>query len=507
MFLLIDQLSESQLFPSRKSLGKYEPQEISELAYLHIIALNILLSEEYSHVWATNYAKKTTRSTNFKKWRNDATDLYVMMHALTDDSENLGDDNDADYYRDGIGIYPTMIFNWISRAGMNNEKEADTKRLFSKMDQMFRIRNGSMRAIRRLVQDWDDLSLHDKKLAMTRLLQFMRARCPKSDLLAQLTKLSASNKLELHGVNNPEALEGPRKPKGSFLLSLGAGVAGGIIGAALARKMREGIEWQDTIDTADLLKMIEKIHYNPEDIHDGDLGERLWKYDQYVLQSVPISKIKNMNQFCFDDDPMIDDYVEMPVETMPPIVLTAGYKIIDGSHRANAAKRRGMTHIPAYVGKPKVDINSFKEFKMESASGGGTGASCVAAVPGNGASAAGTIGAGFDLDYSKSVYPSPAPKKEKKKAVLSRLTENKAHYIGNCKDSFDEEGDCIMPLPWGTVSDFAVAEENAKPISKEEFLKHVDGAQKISSDYYVTTDGVYIQYDPRKDVHYFYVET
>jgi hypothetical protein len=146
---------------------------------------------------------------------------------------------------------------------------------------------------------------------------------------------------------------------------------------------------------------------------------------------------------------------------------------------------------------------------LEASSGGGTGASSVAAVAGNGKSAAGTIGAGFDLDYTKSVYPSPAPKKEKKKAVLSRLTETKAHYVGNCVDSFDEDGDCITPfLPWGTVSDFAVAEENAKQIDEKEFLEHVDKVHNIrAAKYYVTSDGVYMQYDPRKDVHYFYIET
>lgn len=34
-------------------------------------------------------------------------------------------------------------------------------------------------------------------------------------------------------------------------------------------------------------------------------------------------------------------------------------------------------------------------------------------------------------------------------------------YIGNCIDSFDEDGDCIFDcLPWNTVSDFACDMEN-----------------------------------------------
>jgi hypothetical protein len=404
MFLLIDQLSESQLFPSRKSLG---------IAYLHIVALNILVSEEYTRWWAQNYAKKTTRANNFKKWRNDATDLYVAIHALTDHEETLSDETRADYYRDGVGIYPFLIFNWILKAGiLNNLKETDTKRLFCKLDQIFRINNSLLRSVRRFSENWDDIPITDKKLAMTRLIQFMRNKCPKSDLLPQLIKLA--------GVNQWTDPEGARKPKHSFLTSLVAAGAGGLIGAALTRKLR----------------------------HES-----------------------------------AGDYIKKQAKKL---ALKRSYN--------NCRK-----------GEPDMRIHEI----LEASSGGGTGASSVAAVAGNGKSAAGTIGAGFDLDYTKSVYPSPAPKKEKKKAVLSRLTETKAHYVGNCVDSFDEDGDCITPfLPWGTVSDFAVAEENAKQIDEKEFLEHVDKVHNIrAAKYYVTSDGVYMQYDPRKDVHYFYIET
>ena len=49
-------------------------------------------------------------------------------------------------------------------------------------------------------------------------------------------------------------------------------------------------------------------------------------------------------------------------------------------------------------------------------------------------------------------------------------------YVGNCINSFDEEdGNCIVPrLPYRDVSHFAVSEENAEPITAEEFSLRVD---------------------------------
>jgi len=82
--------------------------------------------------------------------------------------------------------------------------------------------------------------------------------------------------------------------------------------------------------------------------------------------------------------------------------------------------------------------------------------------------------------------------------VLIKLTENgrkkisatpykETAFIGDCINSFDEEGNCINDyLPYSDVTDFAQDEEN-------EFEK--------LKDY-----GIKVKYDEDKDVHYFYVE-
>lgn len=61
------------------------------------------------------------------------------------------------------------------------------------------------------------------------------------------------------------------------------------------------------------------------------------------------------------------------------------------------------------------------------------------------------------------------------------------NYVGNCIDSFDEDGECTNPaLPFNDVTDFA---------------QHVDEYGDDSE-----VDGLRIVYNPKLDVHSFYVK-
>lgn len=87
-------------------------------------------------------------------------------------------------------------------------------------------------------------------------------------------------------------------------------------------------------------------------------------------------------------------------------------------------------------------------------------------------------------------------------------------YVGNCVNSFTEDGDCIvMQLPYYTVSDFACNMAEADLITAEEFFDNVPKSVvdmlrlPISSDfeYYKDEDDVFMIYDCETDIHYFFV--
>ena len=83
---------------------------------------------------------------------------------------------------------------------------------------------------------------------------------------------------------------------------------------------------------------------------DGDLGDRLDEYDNYILKEILIDKI-DIEEWGFDMDD-VEEYMKIYSKTKeyPPIVVSADYSIIDGTHRANALKHCGLKKILAFVG-------------------------------------------------------------------------------------------------------------------------------------------------------------
>lgn len=85
---------------------------------------------------------------------------------------------------------------------------------------------------------------------------------------------------------------------------------------------------------------------------------------------------------------------------------------------------------------------------------------------------------------------------------------NKYHFIGTCVNSFDNDGESLIPQ-FTDTSDFAYQEENSKKISKETFIKNVSNFSMIPKNkeviFMITQNkSIIMAYDPVTDVHYFF---
>ena len=75
--------------------------------------------------------------------------------------------------------------------------------------------------------------------------------------------------------------------------------------------------------------------------------------------------------------------------------------------------------------------------------------------------------------------------------------------IGNCVNSFDEEGNCLLSL-FCDVSDFACVEEESEAISQQEF-QHLTGCLIFYNVYLKHKKrGIFMGYNEEEDIHYFY---
>jgi len=172
-------LCESHLIPSRTSLKGWKLTKLRDLCYLYFLGLRILLSDQATKGWARRYCASTGESNDYSKWRNSGNDLYVMLHALT-----------ADDQADKLDITPSVVRQWLRHVAVH-DPEDDTHRFFMRLDGMFHVSNSTMRAMRRLILDWDDVDDRDRDDVLTKLIQMIHTLAPSnSELLPELKKMS-----------------------------------------------------------------------------------------------------------------------------------------------------------------------------------------------------------------------------------------------------------------------------------------------------------------------------
>lgn len=193
----IQSLNESKLFSSSHSFSRYTGRQLAEMCYLHIIALRIISCEKITLMQSKQYALKTNNHDKFKKWHQNSTDVYLLLYALLADDVKTHD-TISRHFIDTLNIDVPKITAWLlSISSHNDMSETRSHRLFATLDNQLKVHDGSFRSIRRLAMNWTDLTLREKQLCFTRLIQIMRQRCHSSDLFFHLERLAKNNGLEL----------------------------------------------------------------------------------------------------------------------------------------------------------------------------------------------------------------------------------------------------------------------------------------------------------------------
>jgi hypothetical protein len=99
-------------------------------------------------------------------------------------------------------------------------------------------------------------------------------------------------------------------------------------------------------------KTAEEIYHYVIDLHgdedeDSDLGDRIFRYEYYILTEVDIAKIDSPYNI---DDHRVEEYVGMYniEKTYPPIVVDKDLTVIDGGHRYETLLHVGAKTIKVY---------------------------------------------------------------------------------------------------------------------------------------------------------------
>ena len=109
--------------------------------------------------------------------------------------------------------------------------------------------------------------------------------------------------------------------------------------------------WEDTTSNKQILSYIKKIHPKGEfRIDHSVMNHAEWELTTVPLNSLHIDtdEVSPYDQINYIDYDHVDDITAQDIKNKPIVVDNEGW-IIDGNHRAVAARDMGMSSIPAYV--------------------------------------------------------------------------------------------------------------------------------------------------------------
>ena len=229
-FKLIGDLYESRMFPSKTSMKKLNAEDVAEMAFLYLIALQILKSEFSTEKFAQDYLYKTFKFGNFDRISSNSTDLAWLLHVLSTRNAELLDGNRNNETELGkINLNDNVILNWARQAIKGRTSVEVDRRFFIMLEKMLNIRTSNYRSVRTLASEWQNLDVENRQLAMTRLLMAFRKKMLRAEVYQELDHLADKEDLEIHGAANPE--EGHDTSHSSVLSKI---IKGGLIAGALA---------------------------------------------------------------------------------------------------------------------------------------------------------------------------------------------------------------------------------------------------------------------------------
>jgi hypothetical protein len=186
---LINTLSESRLFRTKKMASDVNINDAADLVFVHFLLLNIFNKDYDFAPLAGDIAKRTMSYRNFDYFRTNGTDLYMALNRLMGKDNDIGDDEKDSIAKERISIKKPDILRFLVHYSNNRVDTSFEQRMLLRFQGQLNIQDGMLKSVRRLVGDWDNLSQNQKALVVTRLVQWMRRKARLAEILPALLKL------------------------------------------------------------------------------------------------------------------------------------------------------------------------------------------------------------------------------------------------------------------------------------------------------------------------------
>jgi hypothetical protein len=184
---------------------------------------------------------------SFGSSSTDLNQLLTITLQHSDDFIHLKNQEASKHLLHDLLLTSTDVTKFLRNIASSSYDDKLAARLLLRFERNLRVTVTNYKSVRRICSDWNTSSVDDeaKRLSITRLLQAMRHRAIRGDLLQPLQNLAKQQKLELPHACNPETGENcniDKEDQSSQKLSMlkqltitaGLGVGAYYLGKALA---------------------------------------------------------------------------------------------------------------------------------------------------------------------------------------------------------------------------------------------------------------------------------
>ena len=201
---LIKEFTESTQYRTTSAIKQTDARVVCDHAFMDMIALWILYNEFEYAPQARKYAERTATFNRFSNFRQMGTDLYLSLHLITQKRTDLLASEADHTLLDRIQLDVPSIVRYLRAASQNVLNAGLVRMTLQRLENALYIEDSNYRSIRRLAQNWPNLSTSQKRTVLTRMVFFYRTHARRSEMYAMIETLAKSNGLLDPNAANPE---------------------------------------------------------------------------------------------------------------------------------------------------------------------------------------------------------------------------------------------------------------------------------------------------------------
>ncbi len=192
----VNTITESRAFRSRQDLGNYTANDIGNIIYAYFLGL-ILMHNEFKYKrMSQQYASRTGSYGNFNFFRNNGTDLYLLIHSLmgTGSIVQFKNDESSKRYIDRLQANAMSMREMLSILARSDLP--DLTRILLRFERELKVNESVLKKVRRLVTDYNKLKQKERQNIVIKIEQYLRGSVPKSELYGILQSMAKERQLK-----------------------------------------------------------------------------------------------------------------------------------------------------------------------------------------------------------------------------------------------------------------------------------------------------------------------